>query len=146
MFVIETIIICAATDGPRCSVSRGFEPVFDDRPGSRQDEAAPQFTNAMTRPRPANWPALNIILRFRETRSELGNWAAVQRHGSRTRTDNWNLKTCSELNFLLHVTQKYKVPIYPKRGEGQVQSLLRVWIQHSHSSHLTCSIKHWNLV
>ena len=39
----------------------------------------PQFTNAMTRPRPGNWPTLNIILGFRETRSELGNWGAAAR-------------------------------------------------------------------
>ena len=64
--------------------SGGFGPVFDDRAGLSQDEAAPQFTNAMTRPRPGNWPALNIILCFRETRSELGNWA----RGPETRLTN----------------------------------------------------------
>ena len=42
---------------------------------------APQFTNAMTSSRGGggNWPALNIILSFREPRSQLGNWPAVQR-------------------------------------------------------------------
>ena len=76
--------------------SGGFGPVFDDRAGLSQDEAAPQFTNAMTRPRPGNWPTLNIILGFRETRSELGNWGAATDQGSRrvkekTKTEHFEL-------------------------------------------------------
>ena len=57
---------------------------------------APQFTNAMTSSRGGggNWPALNIILSFREPRSQLGNWDPRSRDTAHER--GW---TIEEMNI-----------------------------------------------